>query len=118
MRQLRDAGRHRASGRLEGEHPEKRHRETRIFIRRQMKVIPSVDRNLVVELHFVRRKSPGKLPDGIRLSVAGNACRHPLGNSRPVKEARDIAERLTEGEAAHRHLIRDGKHRTCNLLCH
>ena len=75
-----------------------------------MKVIPSVDRDLIVKLHFVWRKSRSQLPDGIRLSVSGNTIRYPLGNRCPVKEARDIAERLTEGEAAHRHLIRDGEH--------
>ena len=49
------------SRRLEGQHAQKRHRKAGILIGRKPKIIASVQRDLIIKLHFLGRHSAREL---------------------------------------------------------
>ena len=91
---------------LEGEHAQQRHREARVFVGRERKIVSPVNQNLVEKLDFFGRAVLGQTANERALGIV---FAHGFGNAlherRAVHDAREVAQDLRETQALREHLV-------------
>src|SRR6266849_9427848 len=101
-----------ARSRGKGEHAQERHREAGEFVRRKRKILPSVNRDLIVELDLLRVEGPAESDQSL---AQPSFCIHGVGRrlseSDAVQESTEILERAVEPDATGSHVLRDRQHR-------
>jgi hypothetical protein len=93
-------------GRSEGQHPQERHGEAGLFVRREPEIAASLDRDLVMKLKVVRGKAAGQLVERVAIRIIrADRLRHRLRERQPVQQRREVLQRRIEGQAALRHAL-------------
>src|SRR6267378_4937611 len=100
-----------ARSRRKGEHAQERHRETGELVRSKRKILPSVNRDLIVELDLLRIERPAESdqsPAQPSLCVDGAGRR--LSERDAMQERAEILERAVEPDAAGSHVLHNCQH--------
>src|SRR5437016_3664374 len=100
-----------ARSRGKGEHAQQRHREPCELVRSKRKILPSVNRDLIVELDVLRIERPPEREQPLaQPSLCVDRLRSSLGESDAVEERTQILERPVETDAARSHVLRNRQH--------
>src|SRR5467141_3190544 len=100
-----------ARSRRKGEHAQERHREAGELVRSKRKILPSVNRDLIVKLDLLRIERPAESdqsPAQPSLGVDGAGRR--LSESDAMQERTEILDRAVEPDAAGSHVLRNCQH--------
>src|SRR6266702_6074365 len=93
------------------EHAQERHREACELVRSKQKILPSVNRDLIVELDLLRIERP---PESGQSLAQASLCIHGVGRalreSDAVQERAEVLERPVEADATGSHVLRDRQH--------
>src|SRR2546427_4521348 len=85
-----------------------RHREAGELVRSKRKILPSVNRDLIVELDLLRTERPAESDQSLaQPSLCLDGAGRRLSESDAMQERAEILERAVEPDAAGSHVLRD-----------
>src|SRR5467141_3045332 len=100
-----------ARSRRKGEHAQERHREAGELVRSKRKILPSVNRDLIVELDLLRIERPAESDQSLaQPSLGVDGAGRRLSESDAMQERAEILERAVEPDTAGSHVLGDRKH--------